>query len=152
MSSRKESQEGNNMHGDNSGNSPAKKYFVLKLIPPRPTFAEDMTNEEKAIMKQHAAYWKVKADHGVAIVYEPVLDPKGVYGLGIIEVDNEDQARAFCSRRPDGQIRAQQDRNPSDASNSGQKVSWVTSVPMKTVIGSQIADLSDFTPQMQIFE
>jgi uncharacterized protein len=98
--SRKESQEDNNMQGENSGNSSVKKHFVLKLIPPRPTFAEDMTNEERAIMKQHAAYWKDKADQGFAIVYGPVLDPKGVYGLGIIEVDNDDQARAFAANDP----------------------------------------------------
>jgi len=51
-------------------------------------------------MKQHAAYWKDKADQGIAIVYGPVLDPKGVYGLGIIEVDNEDQARTFAANDP----------------------------------------------------
>jgi uncharacterized protein YciI len=88
------------MHGDTSGNSSIKKHFVLMLIPPRPTFAEDMTEEEKDIMKQHAAYWKDKADQGIAIVYGPVLDPKGVYGLGIIEVDNEEQARAYAADDP----------------------------------------------------
>ena len=88
------------MQGDNSGNSPPKKHFVLKLIPPRPTFVEDMTNEEWAIMKQHAAYRKDKAEQGIALIYGPVLDPKGVYGLGIIEVDSEDQARTFAADDP----------------------------------------------------
>jgi len=88
------------MQCDNSGNCPAKKYFVLKLIPPRLTFAEDMTEKEMAIMKQHAAYWKDKAGQGIAIVYGPILDPKGVYGLGIIEVDDEDQARTFATNDP----------------------------------------------------
>ena len=88
------------MQGDNSGNSPPKKHFVLKLIPPRPTFAEDMTEKERDIMKQHATYWKDKADHGIAVVYGPVLDPKGMYGLGIIEVDNEDQARTYAADDP----------------------------------------------------
>jgi uncharacterized protein len=88
------------MQSDTSGNSSAKKHFVLKLIPPRPTFAEDMTEKEKNIMKQHAAYWKDKADGGIVLVYGPVLDPKGAYGLGIIEVDNEDQARSFAEDDP----------------------------------------------------
>ena len=88
------------MQSDPSINSTAKKYFVLKLIPPRPTFAEDMTEKERDIMKQHATYWKDKADHGIAVVYGPVLDPKGMYGLGIIEVDNEDQALTFAANDP----------------------------------------------------
>jgi uncharacterized protein len=88
------------MQSDTSGNSSAKKHFVLKLIPPRPTFAEDMTEKERDIMKQHAAYWKDKAYQGIALVYGPVLDPKGVYGLGIIEVDNEAQARVFAEDDP----------------------------------------------------
>ncbi|MGD0953999.1 MAG: YciI family protein [Methanotrichaceae archaeon] len=88
------------MEGDTSGNSSVKKHFVLKLIPPRPTFAEDMTEKERDIMKQHAAYWKDKADRGIALVYGPVLDPKGAYGLGIIEVGDEDQARVFAANDP----------------------------------------------------
>jgi uncharacterized protein len=88
------------MQSDPSSNSSAKKYFVLKLIPPRTTFADDMTEKERDIMKQHATYWKDKADRGIAIVYGPVLDPKGVYGLGIIEVDDEDQARAYAADDP----------------------------------------------------
>jgi uncharacterized protein len=88
------------MQSDPSSNISVKKHFVLKLIPPRPTFVEDMTERESAIMKQHAAYWKDKADRGIAFVYGPVLDPKGVYGLGIIEVDNEDQARTYAADDP----------------------------------------------------
>lgn len=88
------------MQDDNSGNGSVKKYFVLKLIPPRPTFAEDMTEKERDIMKQHAAYWKEKADQGIVLVYGPVLDPKGAYGLGIIEVDDESQARTFAADDP----------------------------------------------------
>jgi hypothetical protein len=41
-------------------------------------------------MKQHAAYWKDRTERGMALVYWPVLDHKGAYGLGIIEVDNDD--------------------------------------------------------------
>jgi len=88
------------MQDNNSGAKTEKTYFVIKLIPPRPTFAQDMTKGEMEIMKQHGAYWKDKADKGIALVYGPVQDPKGVYGLGIIEVENEDQARAFATADP----------------------------------------------------
>jgi uncharacterized protein YciI len=59
-----------------------------------------MTEEERDIMKQHAAYWKDMADKGIALVYGPVLYPIGVYGLGIIEVENEDEARSFAAGDP----------------------------------------------------
>lgn len=69
----------------------AKKYHALKLIPPRPTFAQDMTQEERNIMQQHVAYWTNLMRQGNAIAFGPVLDRKGVYGLGIVSVDNEEQ-------------------------------------------------------------
>jgi hypothetical protein len=73
------------------------EIFMIKLIPPRQTFAKDMTKEEGDIMKLHAAYWKDKTNRGIVIVFGPVLDTKGIYGLGIIEVENEDLARAFAA-------------------------------------------------------
>jgi uncharacterized protein len=32
-------------------------HFLFKLIPPRPTFPGDMTEEEGAIMEDHFGYW-----------------------------------------------------------------------------------------------
>ena len=34
----------------------SKQHFFMKLIPPRPTFAQDMTAEERAVMQQHVQY------------------------------------------------------------------------------------------------
>ena len=77
-----------------------KKYFALKLIPPRPTFAMDMTDEEKSIMQQHVSYWGQLMDQGIVVVYGPVFDPAGPYGLGIVEVDNEEQVISITSNDP----------------------------------------------------
>jgi len=88
------------MQDDVSSAQSVKKYFVIKLIPPRPTFAQDMTEKERNIMKQHAAYWRDKTDKGIAVVYGPVLDPRGVYGLGIIEVEDESQAHTLAANDP----------------------------------------------------
>ena len=88
------------MQANNSDDTSKKKYFVFKLIPHRPSFAEDMTEEERDIMKQHVAYWTEIAEKRVAIVFGPVLDPKGIYGLGIIEVENEDQAHILAAKDP----------------------------------------------------
>ena len=67
----------------------SKQFFALKLIPPRPTFAQDMTDEERSIMQQHVAYWMELMKQGKVVVFGPVLDPQSVYGLGIVTVNNE---------------------------------------------------------------
>ena len=66
------------------------KYFLCKLIPPRPTFAQDMTEAEAKLMQQHAAYWKDLMDRGLVVIFGPVADPKGVYGVAILELEEED--------------------------------------------------------------
>ena len=64
-------------------------YFFVKTQNPRPTFHLDMTADERAIMERHVAYWSDKAARGIAIVFGPVLDPQGVYGIGVYQVQNE---------------------------------------------------------------
>ncbi|MGB6578495.1 MAG: hypothetical protein WBF34_11310 [Streptosporangiaceae bacterium] len=40
------------------------KYYMDKVILPRPTFAADMTETESAIMSKHVAYWTVPEASG----------------------------------------------------------------------------------------
>jgi uncharacterized protein len=75
-------------------------HFFLKLIAPRPSFAMDMNDSERAMMAEHAAYWKTKLDHGEVIVFGPVMDPKGPYGAGIIAVADAAAARTFADGDP----------------------------------------------------
>lgn len=88
------------MSTENPANNPEKKYFVVRLTPPRPTFPRDMTEAEKEIMKQHATYWREMQRKGFVPVFGPVFDPKGVYGLGILAVDTEDQASVLIAADP----------------------------------------------------
>jgi uncharacterized protein YciI len=74
--------------------------FVLRLIAPRPTFATDMTDEERAIMASHAAYWQPRLDAGDMVVFGPVLDATGSFGLGVVEADDEAELRAFAAGDP----------------------------------------------------
>jgi uncharacterized protein YciI len=67
-----------------------KKYFLCKLIPPRPTFPQDMTDAEAKLMQQHVTYWNTLMDRGLVIVFGPVADPRGTYGLAILELKKED--------------------------------------------------------------
>ena len=67
------------------------KRFLYKLIPPRPTFVQDMTEAERKAMEEHAIYWKGLIDRGIAIIFGLVLDPKGPWGVAIVEVADESE-------------------------------------------------------------
>jgi uncharacterized protein len=75
-------------------------YFLCKLIPPRPTFAQDMTAEERTIMQQHVAYWTKLADEDIAIAFGPVADPAGTWGVGILQVGTEAEAQTIRAEDP----------------------------------------------------
>ena len=72
----------------------------MRLIAPRPTFALDMTAEERDVMGRHAAYWQPLVEEGRMVVFGPVLDDTGSYGLGVVEADDEDGLRAFAAGDP----------------------------------------------------
>jgi uncharacterized protein YciI len=77
-----------------------KMRFLYKLIPSRPTFVQDMTETERKVMQEHGIYWNGMKDLGIAIVFGLVLDPKGPWGLGIVEVENEQDAHAIGKNDP----------------------------------------------------
>lgn len=77
-----------------------KKYFVLHLLPSRPDFAQTMTDEERAIMMKHVAYWTEIMNQEKVLAFGPVLDPKEVYGLGIISADSEQEVKDFIANDP----------------------------------------------------
>src|SRR5262245_10426418 len=68
--------------------SPYMQYFLSKLIPPRPTFPTDMTPAEAKLMQEYVAYWTDLMNQGLVIVFGPVADPKGAYGIGIIQLED----------------------------------------------------------------
>ncbi len=76
------------------------KYFFCRLIPPRPTFAQDMTEKEAQVMGDHVTYWMALAGKGTAIVFGPVADPDGVWGLGVLAVEDETEVQVLTSNDP----------------------------------------------------
>lgn len=74
--------------------------FVFRLESPRPTFALDMSDEEREIMGRHAAYWRPLIDSGRMVVFGPVLDSTGSWGLGVVEAEDEDELRTFAAGDP----------------------------------------------------
>jgi len=48
--------------------------FVFRLKAPRPTFALDMSDEEREIMARHAEAWRPWVESGQMVIFGPVLD------------------------------------------------------------------------------
>lgn len=80
--------------------STATDCFVYKLIPPRPTFDRDMTEAEAAIMADHVVYWQSLTAAGTALVFGPVADPAGMWGLAVVKAASEDDVRALGAEDP----------------------------------------------------
>ncbi|MDB5224362.1 MAG: hypothetical protein JWN83_3029 [Chitinophagaceae bacterium] len=76
------------------------QHFLFKLIPPRSSFAQDMNDTERNLMQQHSAYWKQLLEKGIALVYGPVFEPTGSWGMAIIEVENEAAATELAVNDP----------------------------------------------------
>ena len=76
------------------------KYFFCKLIPPRATFAQDMTPVERAVMGEHVAYWQGLMQEHKALAFGPVADPHGGYGIGIIAASDDGEMESLRSNDP----------------------------------------------------
>ena len=75
-------------------------YFLVRTNNPRPTFHLDMTEAQRATMAAHVAYWTAKAHEGISVVFGPVADPEGVYGIGVFEVADEAEMRGLLGEDP----------------------------------------------------
>lgn len=75
-------------------------FFAYRLFPHRPDFPADITEAEAATMARHVAHWQALADQGVAVVFGPVADPAGYWGLAVVEADDENEVRAIRASDP----------------------------------------------------
>jgi hypothetical protein len=76
------------------------RYFLLRLLPPRPTFMQDMNAEEMAMMGEHVVYWTGHLQAGTAVVFGPVADPKGGWGVAIVRAADEAAVAALTAGDP----------------------------------------------------
>ena len=74
--------------------------FLYRLQPPRRSFPQDMSPEESEVMGAHAGYWQELLERDVAIAFGPVLDPEDPWGLGLLDLDDEQGARAIGESDP----------------------------------------------------
>jgi uncharacterized protein YndB with AHSA1/START domain len=84
--------------------APEPRFFLCRLIPPRKSFALDMTPAERAVMEEHTRYWSGKLAEGTALLFGPVLDPAGGWGVGVIRVNDDVQLQTL--QREDPAIRS----------------------------------------------
>ena len=74
--------------------------YFCKLVAPRPTFAQDMSELEAALMRQHAEYWRDLMSKGRVVTFGLVADPAGAYGIGVVEVAGDAEARSLTDGDP----------------------------------------------------
>jgi uncharacterized protein len=74
--------------------------FVLRLIAPRPNFAQTLTDAERETMSRHAAHWSPYLERGDMVVFGPVLTDENSYGLAVVETDDEIALREFAAQDP----------------------------------------------------
>ncbi len=82
----------------------APLHFFCRLVPPRADFMTTMTDDERQAMRAHVAYWTERLATGEALLFGPVADPAGGYGIGILRVD--DEAHLLALREADPAIQA----------------------------------------------
>ena len=78
----------------------SETLFLFRLIPPRADFAQTMTADEQQAMSEHMAYWQQLLHDGRVVVYGPVADPEGVWGLGVLRAADRAEALAIGDGDP----------------------------------------------------
>jgi uncharacterized protein YndB with AHSA1/START domain len=76
------------------------RYFVARLLGPRPDFARTLSEDEMAMMQAHVRYWSPLIEAGKVIALGPVEDPRGSYGIGILRVESEAELLALQQNDP----------------------------------------------------
>ncbi|HET7562293.1 MAG TPA: YciI family protein [Rhodanobacteraceae bacterium] len=76
--------------------------FFCELVPPRPTFAADLSPAEADVMKRHALYWQDLIARGAVRVFALglVADPAGAFGIAVLEGEGESAVREWTDHDP----------------------------------------------------
>jgi uncharacterized protein YciI len=48
----------------------------------------DMSAEERGLMQAHSNYWRQQMEKGKVVIFGPVLDSAGPYGIGVIRLED----------------------------------------------------------------
>ncbi|MBI1277724.1 MAG: hypothetical protein GC179_06315 [Anaerolineaceae bacterium] len=76
-----------------------KQHYLFMIHPVRgQDFFNDMQPHEEAAMSAHFEYLKQALAEGKLLLAGPMLDK--TFGIGLLRVDSEDDARAFLQNDP----------------------------------------------------
>lgn len=74
--------------------------FFCRLLPPRPTFPFDMTEEERADMGRHADYLRGLGERGAMVMAGPVAEGQGAWGMAVFEAADQAEVRGLTDADP----------------------------------------------------
>lgn len=75
-------------------------WFLYKLVPPRPDFASTLSPAEAEAMSAHVEFWGGHLAAGRVLIFTPVADPAGDWGLAIVQAESAEAVRALGDADP----------------------------------------------------
>ena len=78
----------------------SETLFLFRLVPPRADFAQTITPAEQDAMQRHQAYWQDLLAEGRVVVYGPVADPEGIWGMGVLRAADRAQVLEIGNSDP----------------------------------------------------
>jgi uncharacterized protein YciI len=72
--------------------------WLVILRPPRQSFVDDMTEEERAVMQDHFLHLERLLAAGKLVLAGPSLGP--VFGIVVLEAKDEEEARRLVAADP----------------------------------------------------
>lgn len=77
-----------------------KQHFVGIIRPTRAGFIDEPTVEEERIMGEHFQYLKTALENGTLLMAGPCIAGADTFGIIVLRMDSEDEARAFINADP----------------------------------------------------
>ena len=81
--------------------SAPQRQFLLRIEPLRKDFTiQNMTEAEKPVLAQHGAYLKALQEKGVLTFAGQVFDPKGLWGIIVVNAPDAETAQHILNDDP----------------------------------------------------
>ncbi len=75
-------------------------WYLYRLRAHRADFAQTMTESEGTAMLAHVEYWRGPLAEGRVLIYSPVADPDGSWGLAVVQADSETELETLRASDP----------------------------------------------------
>jgi uncharacterized protein YciI len=77
-----------------------KQSFFVRIHPARLNFMRTMTEQERAVMRAHYAYWKARLSERVLILAGPIPIPDAPFGIIILRACDAEEAEQLMRGDP----------------------------------------------------